>query len=252
MDRQVGEVLASLEKHGYLDRTLFAFTADQGAQWPFAKWDVYDAGMRTPLLVRWPGKVKPGSRTSAMVSLVDLLPTLIEAAGGAAPKEGLAAGEIDGRSFLPVLLGQQDHHRDRVFATHTGDGQMNRSPSRCVRTARYKYVLNLAPQTRFKTHISEAAPEDGRSYWDSWLRKAKDDPRAAEVVRRFHNRPAEELYDLEADAYEQRNLAADPALAETLAGLRESLKQWRLRQGEDLAKVPMPEDARRGEIFYAK
>src|SRR5215213_6371773 len=86
MDRQVGEVLAALSQHGYADDTLFVYTADQGAQWPFAKWDLYDAGVRSPLLVRWPGKVRAGSDTSAMVSLIDLLPTFIEAAGDAAPR----------------------------------------------------------------------------------------------------------------------------------------------------------------------
>jgi arylsulfatase A-like enzyme len=245
MDRQVGEVLAALSKHGYADDTLFVYTADQGAQWPFAKWDLYDAGIRSPLLVRWPGKVRAGSATNAMVSLIDLLPTFIEAAGGAAP-EG-----VDGRSFLPVLLGKSNHHCEEVFAAHTGDGQMNRSPSRCVRTARYKYILNLAPSERFKTHISDGQNADGLAYWKSWLRLAETDANAAKLVARFHRRPAEELYDLTKDSYEQNNLATDPAHAEMLATLREKLKQWRVQQGEDLSKVPMPEDARKGNVPYA-
>jgi N-sulfoglucosamine sulfohydrolase len=246
MDRQVGDVLAALSKHGYADNTLFVYTADQGAQWPFAKWDLYDAGIRSPLLVRWPGKVRAGSTTAAMVSLVDLLPTFLEAAGGAAPET------IDGRSFLPVLLGKSDRHRDEVFASHTGDGRMNRSPSRCVRTAKYKYILNLAPAERFKTHISDGQSADGLAYWNSWLRLAETDANAAKLVARFHGRPAEELYDARTDPYEQKNLAADPAHASALAGLREKLRAWRLRQGEDLSKVPMPEDARKGNVPYAK
>ena len=246
MDRQVGEVLAALSKHGYADNTLFVCTADQGAQWPFAKWDLYDAGIRSPLLVRWPGRVRPGSVTSAMVSLIDLLPTFIEAAGGAAPDT------LDARSFVPVLLGKSDRHREEVFASHTGDGRMNRSPSRCARTAKYKYILNLAPHERFKTHISDGQNVDGLAYWNSWLRLAETDANAAKHLARFHRRPAEELYDVAKDPYEQHNLAADPAHAEALATLREKLKQWRLQQGEDLAKVPMPEDARKGNVPYAK
>ena len=101
-----------------------------------------------PLLVRWPGKVTPGTTTDAMVSLVDLLPTFIEAVGGTSP-EGL-----DGRSFLPVLLGKADSHRAFVFATHTGDVDMNRSPMRMIRTERYKYILNLAPEIRYTTHMT--------------------------------------------------------------------------------------------------
>jgi N-sulfoglucosamine sulfohydrolase len=246
MDRQLGEVTASLERHGYAPDTLLAFMADQGAQFPFAKWDVYDAGIRVPLLVRWPGRVKAGSTTAALVSLVDLLPTIIDSVGGKPP------ADVDGRSFLPVLLGQSDRHHDAVFAAHTGDGQMNRSPQRCVRTPRFKYILNLAPDAPHKTHISDGAGVDGKGYWDSWLMRAETDPAAAAAVKRYRQRPAEELYDLSADPYEQRDLAADPAHAATLAELRGKLRAWRVQQGEDLSKVPMPEDARKGQIPYAK
>jgi N-sulfoglucosamine sulfohydrolase len=247
MDRQLGDVAASLDRHGYADGTLLAFTADQGAQFPFAKWNVYDAGIRVPLLVRWPGRVKPGTSTAALVSLVDLLPTMIDAAGGKPPHD-----DVDGRSFLPVLLGRADRHHDAVFAAHTGDGQMNRSPQRAVRTARFKLIHNLLPDAPHKTHISDGAGVDGRSYWDAWVKRAETDVAAAAVVRRYRQRPAEELYDLAADPYEQRDLSADPAHAATLAELRETLRAWRVRQSDDPAKVPMPEDARKGPIPYAK
>ena len=247
MDKQLGAVMASLAKHGYESDTLLMFTADQGAQFPSAKWNLYDAGIRTPLLARWPGKAKAGSATSAMVSLVDLLPTLVEAAGGR-----IDDGEIDGRSFLPVLTGKVERHRDEVYASHTGDGKMNRSPMRCVRTTQYKYVLNLKPDDEYRTHVSEGAGVDGRSYWQSWTRLAATDPAAAATVERFRRRPREELYAVEKDPYEQVNLAADPAHAGALKELREKLQGWRVGQGEDLAVVPMPEDARTGQVPYAK
>jgi arylsulfatase A-like enzyme len=246
MDKQVGEVRSSLKQHGYGDNTLFIFTSDQGAQFPFGKWNLYDAGIRVPLLVAWPGHVKPRTTTSAMVSLIDLLPTMIEAAGGAAPKD------IDGKSFLKVITSETTTHRDAVFAAHTGDKEMNRTPMRCVRTARFKYILNLAPQIRYTTHISDGAGPDGKSYWKSWMKLAETDAHAAEVIARYRTRPGEELYDVEKDPFELHNLAEDPAHAQTLSHLRDQLKQWRLQQGEDLNKVPMPEDGRSGEIQYAK
>jgi N-sulfoglucosamine sulfohydrolase len=246
MDRQVGEVRSSLAKHGYARDTLFLYSADQGAQFPFGKWNLYEAGIRAPLLASWPGRVKPGSTTRAMVSLVDLLPTFIEAAGEAAP------ADLDGRSFLPVLLGNAKEHRHEVFAAHTGDGMMNRSPMRCVRAERYKLISNLAPQTRYQTHIDAGSGPDERSYWDSWVRLAEKDAGAARLVERYHHRPAEELYDLEKDPWEQRNLAADPAHADTLRELSAKLNAWRLQQGEDLSKVPLPEDARKGDVPYAR
>lgn len=122
--------------------TLFLFSSDNGAQWPFAKWNCYEAGVRTPLIVAWPGVVKPDTRTSAMVSWVDFLPTLLEAAGGKPP------GQIDGRSFLPVLRGKRSSHRDAIFTTHSGDGRFNIYPIRAVRSGQWKYIRNLHPSTR--------------------------------------------------------------------------------------------------------
>lgn len=245
MDRQLGEVLASLDKHGYADTTLFIYASDQGAQWPFAKWTLYDAGICVPLLVRWPGRVPPAGKTDAMVSLVDLLPTMIEVAGGQPPPD------LDGRSLMPVLLGRTQSHSEAVFAAHTGDGKMNRSPVRCIRTRQYKYILNLRPESPFTCHISEGVINDGRSAWDSWEARSRTDAKVAQLVKRYRERPAEELFDVVADPYELNNLASDPARAEVLAELRDRLKRWRLQQGEDLGKVLMPEDAVLGGFPYA-
>ena len=78
------------------------------------------------MIVSWPGKIKPNTRTGAMVSWVDLLPTLIDIAGGQ------PGDQIDGRSFKQVLTGQKDSHRDKIFTTHTGDGNKNIYPIRSV------------------------------------------------------------------------------------------------------------------------
>jgi len=245
MDAQVGQVCDSLRRHGYADKSLFVFTSDQGAQWPFGKWTLYDEGIRVPLLIRWPGKVKAGVTTDAMVSLVDLLPTFVEIA------DGKPSPDWDGRSFLDVLLGKRDDHRSEIFATHTGDKEMNRTPMRCVRTKEYKYIVNLAPQTRFTSHISEGIDLDGRDYWDSWVKLAEHDIKAAAVIERYRSRPSEELYQLTADPFELKNLASDPRHASALAELREKVRRWRLEQKEDLNQIPLPEDGRIGPLRYA-
>ncbi|WP_164891099.1 sulfatase family protein [Botryobacter ruber] len=227
MDGNVGKLLHSLEQHGLSGNTMVVFTADQGPQWPFAKWSLYDYGIRTPLLIRWPGQVKAGTRTNALVSQADLLPTFVEIAGGKAP------GNIDGQSLLPVLQGKQDEHRKVVFASHTGDRHMNRSPSRMLRTSRYKYILNLAPENVYHTHMDKAKDHDGgREYWDSWVEKAKTDKQAAAILERYHHHPAEELYDLEADPHETQNLAANPKYAGMLKDFRKQLADWRQKQGD--------------------
>jgi uncharacterized sulfatase len=224
-DRDLGLVYDAARKH-LGDDALFVFTSDHGAQFPFGKWNGYDAGIRTPLIVSWPGRIKPGSTTGAMVSWIDLLPTCLEAAGGMAP------GGLSGRSFLRVLRGEATDHRDRVFATHSGDGDMNRYPLRAVRTRDWKYIRNLDPTAEHHTHINKAAAGDGRDYWDSWAARAKTDPAAAAIVRRYHTRPAEELYDLRADPHELANLATDPKHADLLKQLRADLDAWMKDQGD--------------------
>jgi uncharacterized sulfatase len=241
LDNEVGQVRSSLARHGFGD-ALFMFIADQGAQWPFAKWNLYDAGIRVPMLVHWPSKTNAGT-THAMVSLVDLLPTVIEAAGGVLPTD------IDGKSFLNVLTKTSDVHRQEIYAAHTGDKDMNRAPMRCVRTERFKYIRNLATEIKYTTHINKG--QDVDIYWNSWLKLAQTDSEAAKLVERYERRPAEELYHLESDPYEMNNLASDPAYADDLSKLRDKLNAWRIRQGEDLNKVLMPADARTGKMQYA-
>jgi len=191
--------------------------------------------------------IKGGSKTAALVSLVDLLPTMIDAAGGTPPKD------LDGQTLVPLLRGTSDRVHEEVFAAHTGDGQMNRSPQRCIRTSQYKLIENLAPQGVYKTHIDAAAGPDGRDYWNSWVRLAdRGDAHAKQVIDHYLHRPPEELYDLQADPYELKDLIDEPAHAQIAKELRDKLNAWRLEQGEDLKKVPMPEDANQGDTPYAQ
>jgi N-sulfoglucosamine sulfohydrolase len=227
MDTNLGQVLASLENRGLAENTLVIYTSDQGPQWPFAKWTLYDQGIRVPFIIRWPRRIGPGKTSDAMISLVDVLPTLIEIAGGK------PSAELDGRSFLPVLQGKSDSHRDFIFATHSQDGAINITPMRCIRTMRYKYILNLAPKNKYTTHMDKAKDHDGgREYWDSWMEKAENDLLAAATLQRYHWRPRQELYDVMLDPYETHNLADDPAYAEIKKDLDERLAMWRKEQGD--------------------
>jgi len=225
-DALMGEFRALTQKYVPGD-TIFIYTADHGAQFPFSKWDLYDAGTRLPFIATWPGKLKPGSVNNAMICLPDLLPTFIELAGGTVP-DGL-----DGRSFAGILRGATATHRDQVFNTQSSDGDFNVYPSRSLRTRDWKYILNLHPEFQHHTHVSRCAnPTAGILYWRSWQEKAQTDPAAAAVIKRFTERPAEELYDLQADPFEQHNLAGDPKQADRLADMRAGLKAWMKQQGD--------------------
>lgn len=226
MDIDLGKVYdAAFDRLG--PNTLFIHFSDHGSQWPFGKWNLYDTGSRVPFFAVWPDVIEPGSQTDAMVSLVDVLPTLIEFAGGRPPKD------IDGRSFRDVLLGKKAGHRDRVFTTHSGDGKMNEYPIRAVRTPRWKYIRNLRPDAEHHTHIDRGKSADGSGYWQSWVEKATSDSSSAAIVESYFHRPAEELYDLENDPHELVNLAGDERYVETLAGLRAEVDEWMREQGDE-------------------
>jgi uncharacterized sulfatase len=230
VDRDLGLVYEAVRKH-LSKQTLFLFTADHGSQFPFGKWNAYDAGIRTPLIAAWPGQIKPATTSKAIVSWIDILPTCLEVAGEKPPDT------LSGRSIAGVLRGKSNDHRDKVIVTHSGDGDMNRYPLRAVRTRDWKYIRNLDPTAEHHTHVDKAAAGDGRDYWDSWAEKAKTDSTAAAIVRRYHSRPVEELYDLAADPWELKNLAADPRHADRLKLLAGELDVWMKDQKDEGLKT---------------
>ena len=160
----------------------------------------------------------------ALAQWIDLLPTLIEVGGGTPP------GDLDGKSLLPVLTGQTSMHREAIFTTHTGDNDMNVYPSRSMRTATWKYIRNLHPEFRFTSHIDRSMKEDSLAYIASWEKAAQRDPQAAFLVKRYRERPAEELYDLEADPFELHNLATE--YTTQLDEMRRGLDAWMKSTGD--------------------
>lgn len=235
VDKRVGEVLASARKHGFVENTLFIYSTDQGPEWPHCKWTVYDTGLRVPFIARWPGKIKPGAVCDALISAVDVTPTFIDLAGGDPVKD------LDGRSFKNVLLGNDKKFRDTIFATHTGDGDMNVFPQRCARNERYKFVLNLNPDRVWTTHFTrvDGIADSHKEVWDTWVEKAKTDAATAQLVSKMEHHPAEELYDTQADPYEFNNLIDRPDLKPIRDQLRLELKAWLSQQG-DPAVNPNP------------
>ena len=228
--KELDAVLAELRmmaKEHLGNDVLFIHTSDHGAQWPFGKWTLYDYGTRVPFIASWPGKIKPGTRTDAMVSWLDLLPTLIDAAGGKVPKG------IDGRSFAAVLRGQETTHRDRIFTTQTGDGRMNIYPSRAIHTDGWKLIHNLRPEFAFTSHTTFLRRPNAGSFWTEWAELAKTDARAKAVVNRYYKRPEFELYHVAEDHWEQNNLAGAPQHAKRLASLKSELQKWMVQQGDE-------------------
>lgn len=222
-DGQVGQCLALLEKHDLADNTLVVVVSEQGSSFPFGKWTCYDTGLQSAFIARWPGRIEPGALSDAMIEYVDVLPTYIELAGGAAPDV------LDGRSLVPVLLGQTDRHKQYVFGEMTTVGIINASEHfgiRSIRSEQFKYIWNFTPEVEFQNACTKS------TIFQSWLAAAADDADAADKVRRYQRRAGEELYDVTGDPLEWNNLADDPQYAEIKAELRAGLRQWMEANGD--------------------
>ena len=223
-DSQVGQIMELLEKHGLVDNTLVMVTSEQGSSFPFAKWTCYDAGLQSAMICRWPGKIKAGSLSSAMVEYVDITPTFIEVAGGGALKH------LDGKSMLGVLQGKTKTHKDHVYGIMTTRGINSGSEHygiRSVRSKTHKLIVNLTPEIEFRNVFMK---ED---IFISWEKKATGgDAGAIALVKRFKHRPAIELYDLGKDPFEQTNIASNPENAQVIKALRIELDAWMKSQGD--------------------
>jgi uncharacterized sulfatase len=218
MDNQLGALLDLIQRHA--PDTLFLFCGEHGTQTPFSKWTLYENGLKAAFIVRWPGRVRPASRASAMTQYVDLMPTLLEAAGLRVPSN------LDGRSFLKVLEGKTNTHHSHVYGIQTTKGIINGGegyPIRSVRDARYKYIRNLRPDLTFTNILT--GPGAIISDWATL-------PQARDRAAFYQRRPAEELYDLQADPHELTTRAADPALAPVRKRLSARLDAWMRAQGD--------------------
>lgn len=224
-DSQVGEILAELDAKGLRKETFVVVLSEQGYDLPFAKWTCYDAGLHSACVIRWPGKVKPGSSTKALVEYTDIVPTFLEAAGRPRPET------LDGRSFLPVLTGKAESHREFAYAQETSKGIINGPVHygiRSIRGERYRYIRNLTPDVAFKNAVTPG------KVFQSWIRAgAKGNERAAKLAKDFQHRPAEELYDCEADPWNRNNLIEDASLAPVIADLKQRLDSWMKSQGDE-------------------
>ncbi|MDQ8198000.1 sulfatase [Pelagicoccus enzymogenes] len=223
-DSQVGQALELLEKHGLADNTLVIVLTEQGSAFPFAKWTCYDAGLGSGLIVRWPGQIRPGSVSKALVEYTDIIPTFFEAAGLPVPPN------LDGSSFASVLSGKKQSHKQHVYGLQTSVGIHN-GPGhygiRSVRDERYRYILNLSPERVFSNWATKS------DWWKEWTAAADaGNPFAKRAVERYTKRPAAELYDCINDPWNLNNLADVSTYADKKAELAAKLDDWMKEQGD--------------------
>jgi arylsulfatase A-like enzyme len=212
-DEEFQWLLDILEERKLTETTIVIFLGDNGMAFPHGKGSLYDPGLHVPLMVRWPGRVPPGSSTRELISGEDLTPTLLEAAGLPVPDS------MSGRSFFGLLTGGAYQPRQNIFAARLAHGNSPYTPttksstfdlSRCVRTHRYKLIYNCTPH-----QIYQPVDSANEASWRQIVaahQEGKLDPRLDRAYF-THPRPVIELYDLENDPAELENLAGSSALA---------------------------------------
>ena len=218
-DRLVGMVRASLEKKGLWKNTLFVVCSEQSVQFPFAKWTCYDNGLHTGMVMSWPGVIKAGSQAGTLISMADVAPTFVDAAGGK-----LKEGDVDGKSFLKTLRGEKQVLHEYVFGAFTNCNiSANRDrifPIRSIRSEGFSllYNPNYRQQTSNITLSTEGSP--GMS-WHALKGKSE---KADALIRKLHHRPEFELYDLKNDPYELRNVNGKPEYEEVAERMKKALR----------------------------
>ncbi len=229
LDGVVGEVLAELDKQGAADDTVVVFLSDNGRPFPRAKTTIYDSGIKTPWIVRWPKQVAAGGATESLISSIDLAPTILELAG-------VPAGPtFQGKSFAPILSNPKAKTRDAVFAEHNWH-DFN-AHGRAIRTPRYKLIENTY------NDLPGTPPADavrGETY--QAMIKLRSEGKLGDNQQQCFTepRPAVELYDLQTDPDELRNLADDPQYAKVRDELLGQLQTWKKETGDSVPAQRRP------------
>ena len=235
-DQQVGTMLRLLETMGKLDNTIVVITSDNGMPFPRCKANLYDSGCRMPLAIRWPKRWKGGRTVNEFVSLIDLAPTLLEAAGVKAP------GGTTGKSLSALMDGTVQEEREMVFFERERHANVRKGdlsyPARAVRTRDFLYVRNFR---------SDRWPAGDPVMWKAvgaygdvddsptkrFLVSNKDEKDVATFFKAaFEKRPAEELYDLAKDPGQLVNVAGAEPYAAAQKRLSAALERWMKETGD--------------------
>jgi N-sulfoglucosamine sulfohydrolase len=216
LDRHVGAVLDELESQGLAEKTIVIFLSDNGRPFPRDKTTLYDSGIRTPLIVKWPGKTAPGKVCERLVSTVDLAKTILAIAK--IEKPGIT---FEGVDLTPLFAAPEKPVHEYVFAEKNWHDYEDRS--RAVRNERYKYIRNEYADLP----LTPPADVVRSATYVELMRLLEKDGLSPEQQIHFRTpRPAEELYDLRLDPHELKNLAADERYAPLLKAMRAALADW--------------------------
>ena len=211
LDAYVGQVITELEAQGITDHTIIIFMSDNGRPFPRDKTTLYEGGIKTPLIVKWPGVVKPRSTTRSLVSAIDIAPTILEVAQIPVPES------FEGISFLKTLKDPEWETRGFAYAEdHWHDYEDH---GRAVFTHEWKLIRNDYPDLP-----GTPSADVGRSPTYQAMKASHQQNQLNEAQLATFNapRPQYELYHLVEDPYELHNLANDSTYTE----IRDELIEW--------------------------
>ena len=214
IDQGLGRLVEILKEANAYENTLIIFTSDHGIAFPGGKTTLYEGGMNVPFVVHSPTVDKPGRASQAMVSHVDLTPTILTFAN-AMPKNY----KFHGRSWLAALETEKPEGFDQVFASHTFHEVTMYYPMRVVRERKYKLIWNIAHGLPypFASDLWDAPT------WQDIYKQGPDAYYGKRTVDQYINRPKFELFDIESDPYETVNLAESEEHAAEFKRLKEKL-----------------------------
>ena len=238
VDQGLGRLMEILKKNGKWDNTIIVFTSDHGMAFAGGKTTVYEGGLHVPFIVRNPYQKERGNTNNAMISFVDIVPTLLDFAGGYDAQKRAAKPELatlpgrrgtkkgpytfHGRSFLSIIAGKNPKDWDSIYASHTFHEIQMYYPMRVVRDRKYKLIWNIAHPLPYPFASDLwAAPS-----WQAQWKKGQSAPYGKKTVREYINRPQFELFDISADPDEAVNLATSVKHAKMLEEYKAKLKKF--------------------------
>ncbi|WP_248722398.1 sulfatase [Seonamhaeicola sp. ML3] len=215
MDNQVGAILKQLEEDGLLDNTIVFFYGDHGGPLPREKRLIYDSGLNTPMIIRFPKKLQAGSKDNQLISFIDFAPTLLSLIG----KD--AESYMQGQAFL----GKYKSDKERIHIHAAADRFDGFTDAiRAVRDKKFKYIRNYRPEQGY--YLPVAYREKIPTMQE--LLRLRDEGKLNEVQMQWFrkNKPKEELFDCEADPHELVNLADKPECQAKLKALSAEMDRW--------------------------
>ena len=229
MDSYLGHVLEELKNQGEQDNTPVIYMSDTGSPFPRCKTRLYDSGIKTPFIVRWPG-VTTKARTRSLLSSIDIAPTICELAGADKPDS------FQGVSFVPILYDNTAEIRDHICAEHNWHDYQ--AHERAIRNNKFLYIRNAFPE------LNASPPADGvRSItYQEMIRLYKaSELKEAHMDCFIKPRASEELYDVLKDPHQMHNLVDNPKYREALAEMSRLLDHWIKETDDKIPTNPTPD-----------